>query len=103
MTDCPICKQPWSAEQECETHIQLICIKGHIIIVPKKDIDEIKKELPPDLNINFAKEMDYVLKIALAGKGKRTEEKSLDRARDKEKEEKPLKYLPGPQPPQMYA
>ncbi|OGB89651.1 endopeptidase La [candidate division WOR-1 bacterium RIFCSPHIGHO2_01_FULL_53_15] len=76
------------------------------VIIPKenkKDIDEIKKELPPDLNINFAKEMDDVLKIALAGKGKRTEEKSLDRARDKEKEEKPLKYLPGPQPPQMYA
>jgi ATP-dependent Lon protease len=68
------------------------------VIVPKenkKDVDEISKELPADLKINYAKEMDEVLKIALVGKGKRMEEKG--------KEEKPLKYLPGLQPPQMLA
>ena len=41
------------------------------VIVPndnKRDIEEIKKELPPDLAIEFVKEADEVLKIALAGK-----------------------------------
>ena len=65
------------------------------VIVPKenkKDLEEIKKEIPKDLNIIFAKEMDEVLKIALAGEIK-----------EKAKEKKPFRYLPGPEPPQMYA
>jgi len=43
------------------------------LIVPrenKKDIDEIKKEIPPDVTFNFVKEMDEVLELALARPGK---------------------------------
>ena len=41
------------------------------VIIPgenKKDLEEIRKELPADLKINFAKEMDDVLALALARK-----------------------------------
>lgn len=65
------------------------------VIVPKenkKDLEEIKKEIPKDLNIIFVKEMDEVLKVALAGE-----------IREKAKEKKPFRNLPGPEPPQMYA
>jgi ATP-dependent Lon protease len=65
------------------------------VIIPKenkKDLEEIKKEIPKDLNIIFVKEMDEVLKVALAGEIK-----------EKAKEKKPYRYLPGPEPPQMYA
>ncbi|MDD5382723.1 MAG: endopeptidase La [Candidatus Margulisbacteria bacterium] len=60
-------------------------------IIPKenkKDLEEIKKELPTDLEINYVKEMDEVLKLALAGeiKGKAA-----------------IKYTPGAEPPPMYA
>ena len=64
------------------------------VIIPKenkKDLDEIRKEIPPEMNFTFAKEMDDVLEAALAEKIK---------GKDKEKG-KP--YLPGPQSPQMYA
>lgn len=63
------------------------------VIIPKenkKDYDEIKKELPPDLSIVFVKEMDEVLKLALA-----TELKPKS---------KEIRYLPGgDEPPRMYA
>lgn len=65
------------------------------VIIPKenkKDLEEIKKEIPEDLNIVFAKEMDEVLKVALA-----------EEVKQKTKEKKPYRYLPGPEPPQMYA
>ena len=65
------------------------------VIIPKenkKDLEEIKKEIPKDLSIIFVKEMDEVLKVALAGEIK-----------EKPKEKKPYRYLPGPEPPQMYA
>ncbi|MCU0641164.1 MAG: endopeptidase La [Candidatus Margulisbacteria bacterium] len=61
-------------------------------IIPKenqKDYDEIKKELPTDLQITFAAEMPEVLAVALAKKLK---------AKDKG-----IKYLPGAEPPPMYA
>jgi ATP-dependent Lon protease len=64
------------------------------VIIPqenKKDLEEIRKEIPPDMNFHLVKEMDEVLGVALAGKVKK--------ARVKEE----LKYLPGPEPPQMYA
>jgi ATP-dependent Lon protease len=78
------------------------------VIIPrenKKDLEEIRKEIPADMNISFVKEMDEVLEVALAGKIKG---KLLDETRSKEGEkgkerEKPIRYLPGPQPPQMYA
>jgi ATP-dependent Lon protease len=66
------------------------------VIIPKenkKDLEEVRKEIPSDLNIIFAKEMDDVLKIALAG--------SIE-SPDKKKK-KPLRYMPGPEPPPMYA
>jgi ATP-dependent Lon protease len=68
------------------------------VIIPKenkKDLEEIRKELPPDMNFTLAKEMDEVLEVALA-------EKLKVKTREKEKE-KDIKYLPGPEPPQMYA
>lgn len=64
------------------------------VIIPKenkKDLEEIKKEIPEDLKINFVKEMDEVLKIALA--------EEINERDDK----KPIRYLPGPEPPPMYA
>ena len=66
------------------------------VIIPKenkKDFEEVRKEIPTDLNIVFAKEMDDVLKVALA--------QSLEKT-DKKKP-KPIKYMPGPEPPQMLA
>jgi ATP-dependent Lon protease len=62
------------------------------VILPKeneKDLDEIRKELPPDMRFVLVKEMDEVLENALARK---IEEKT-----------RPVKYLPGAEPPQMYA
>jgi ATP-dependent Lon protease len=63
------------------------------VIIPKdnkKDLEEIRKELPADLKINFAKEADEALAIALArqigAKGK-----------------KPGKAKPGSETPSMYA
>jgi ATP-dependent Lon protease len=63
------------------------------VIIPKdnkKDLEEIRKELPSDLKIFFAKEADEALAIALArkigAKGK-----------------KPAKEKPGTEPPPMYA
>jgi len=64
------------------------------VIIPqenKKDLEEIRKELPPDMNFHLVKEMDEVMGVALAGKVKK--------ARVKEE----FKYLPGTEPPQMYA
>ena len=66
------------------------------IIMPKenkKDLDEIRKEIPSDMNFTLAKEMDEVLAAALVEKVK---------GKDKGKE-KDIKYLPGAEPPQMYA
>ena len=63
------------------------------VIIPKenkKDLEEIRKELPSDLKINFAKEMEDALAIALAGK-------------IGPKEKKPAKDRPGTEPPPMYA
>ncbi|MBN3033433.1 MAG: endopeptidase La [Candidatus Saganbacteria bacterium] len=64
------------------------------VIIPKenkKDLEEISKELPADLKINFVKEMDEVLGLALAGK-----------IGPKERP-KPFKTPPGAEPPVMYA
>jgi ATP-dependent Lon protease len=63
------------------------------VIIPKEnkqDLEEIRKELPSDLKINFAKEMDDALAIALVSK-------------IGAKEKKPAKYTPGTEPPAMYA
>lgn len=64
------------------------------VIIPqenKKDFDEIKKEIPEELKINYVKNANEVLKLALI------------KAPFKEKEEKPpLRKYP-PSPPQMYA
>ena len=73
------------------------------VIIPKenkKDLDEIRKEIPSDMNITYAKEIDEVLAAALAGKIKA---KVKEEGEGKGKEGKPLKYLPGHEPPQMYA
>jgi len=64
------------------------------VIIPKenkKDLEEIRKEIPADLTIHLAKEMPEVLALALAGKigGKA--------------KSKPIKYLPGTETPPMYA
>jgi ATP-dependent Lon protease len=64
------------------------------VIIPKenkKDLDEIRKEIPADMNFTLAAEMPEVLAVALARKIK---------GKDKGKE---IKYLPGAEPPQMYA
>ncbi|HVN67515.1 MAG TPA: S16 family serine protease, partial [Candidatus Sulfotelmatobacter sp.] len=64
------------------------------VIIPKenkKDLDEIRKELPADMNFTLVKEMDEVLAAALAGKIKTKEP------------EKPIKYLPGSEPPSRFA
>ena len=64
------------------------------VILPKenkKDLDEIRKELPADMTFNLVKEMDEVLELALAEKLK---------SKEKNKE---LKYLPGHDQPPMYA
>ncbi|MFA6169836.1 MAG: endopeptidase La [Candidatus Margulisiibacteriota bacterium] len=66
------------------------------VIIPKEnkpDLDEIRKEIPTDLNIVLAKEMEEVLAIALVGKLKP----------NKELNDRPYRYLPGGQPPQLYA
>ncbi|MFH1826583.1 MAG: endopeptidase La [bacterium] len=69
------------------------------LIIPrenKKDVEEIKKELPPDTNINYVKEMDEVLSLALLA--------PLKKDKDKDKGlENPLWFYPGDQPPEMYA
>jgi len=65
------------------------------VMIPKenkKDLEEFKKEIPSDIKIIFVKEMDEVLKLALA-----------EEIKEKAKEKKPLRYLPGPEPPPMYA
>ena len=75
------------------------------VILPrenKKDLEEIRKEIPPDMNFVLAKEMDEVLETALAGKI-RAKEKVKEKAEEKEEREKPIRYLPGPEPPHMYA
>ncbi len=69
------------------------------VIIPeenKKDLEEIKKEIPEDLKIFFVKDMDEVLKLALA-------EEITKKEKTKEKGRKPYRYLPGPEPPPMYA
>ncbi|MFC1571854.1 endopeptidase La, partial [Candidatus Margulisiibacteriota bacterium] len=74
------------------------------VIIPeenKKNFEEIQKEIPPDLDIAFVKEMDEVLNLVLAGKlWEKTEEEAKAKAKDEGKW-----YLPppGPEPPQMYA
>lgn len=71
------------------------------VIIPKenkKDYEEIKKELPSDLSINLVKEMDEVIKLALTG-----EIKGIGKGEGEDKEEKPTRYLPGSEPPPMYA
>ena len=62
------------------------------VVIPhdnKKDYDEIKKELPLDLKVNFVKEMDEVLDIALIS--------------GQAKARKARPTLPGDEPPIMYA
>lgn len=66
------------------------------VIIPKEnknDLEEIKKELPSDLNIIFVKEADEVIKAALV-----EEPKAKAKAKD-------LRYMPPPgsEPPSMYA
>jgi ATP-dependent Lon protease len=73
------------------------------IVIPeenKKDIEEIKKEISLDINIIFVKEMDEVLKVALAGEVKEKEEEEKEKGKGKDK---PFKYMPPPEPPPMYA
>ncbi|OGC12129.1 endopeptidase La [candidate division WOR-1 bacterium RIFOXYA12_FULL_52_29] len=67
------------------------------VIIPKEnktDLDEIKKEIPSDMMVVLVKEMEEVIDIALTSKIK---------PRTKEAEVKPYRYLPGDQPPQLYA
>ena len=69
------------------------------IIVPqenKKDVLEIQKELPADLKINFVKETDQVLKIALSAA-------LSPKKKDADKEKRWYVPPPGSEPPQMYA
>jgi len=71
------------------------------IILPfenKKDLDEIKKELPSDLNFFLVKEMDEVLKNALVKIPAITKPKE----RKTEEKEPPPKYMP-PYEGQMFA
>jgi ATP-dependent Lon protease len=73
------------------------------VIMPfenKKDFEEIRKEIPEDMNFYFAKEANEVIKIALA---EEIMKKKEGRGEDKDKGNEPLKYLPGSEPPQMYA
>ncbi|MFA5112958.1 MAG: endopeptidase La [Candidatus Margulisiibacteriota bacterium] len=68
------------------------------VIIPhenKKDLDEIRKEIPADMNFTLAKEMEDVLAVALA---KKLKDKDKGKAKDKG-----LIYLPGAQPPQLSA
>ncbi|MBU1026225.1 MAG: endopeptidase La, partial [Candidatus Margulisbacteria bacterium] len=63
------------------------------VIIPdenRKDYEEIKKEIPADLKIIYVKEIQEVLDNALAGGPEK-------------KETKPINYMPGPEPPPMYA
>ncbi|OGB86830.1 endopeptidase La [candidate division WOR-1 bacterium RIFCSPLOWO2_02_FULL_46_20] len=67
------------------------------VIIPQENetnFADIKSEIPEDLKIVFAREMREVLDAALVGKIK-----SPDKARDK----RPYRYMPGPEPPAMYA
>jgi ATP-dependent Lon protease len=67
------------------------------VILPKdnkKDLDEIRKELPSDMSFILVKEMDEVFAAALVEK---------IRGKGKEIEGKPIKYLPGAEPPTLYA
>ena len=70
------------------------------VILPKenkKDFEEIKKEIPTDMEIHFIKEADEALKLALAGEIKpRIDE---DDANFKIRP----KFYPGDEPPQLYA
>jgi ATP-dependent Lon protease len=69
------------------------------VIIPdenKKDIDEIKKELPEDLKINFVKEAKEVLELALVYS---PFEKPV---KEKEERKRPYKY-PYPTDGQLYA
>jgi len=68
------------------------------VILPKenkKDLEEIRKEIPPEMNFIFVKEMDEVLEAALV--------KKLKSEAKEEVKGKEFKYLPGPEPPPMYA
>ena len=71
------------------------------VVIPKenkRDFEEIKKEIPTDLEIVFVKQMDEVLRIALAGAAKK---RDVDDAKDKKL---PPWYMPpGDDPPQLYA
>jgi len=72
-------------------------------IVPddnRRDIEEIRKELPLDMQIDFVKEADQVIKIAL------TEEikpRPKDAKAEPEKDFPLPPNYPGTEPPQMYA
>jgi len=71
------------------------------IILPKenlKDLEEIRKELPEDLNFTLASEMDEVLAAALTKNPTRTKEKKKE-----ERKDTPPKYTPPPFEGQMYA
>jgi ATP-dependent Lon protease len=64
------------------------------VVIPKEnksDLEEIRKEIPSDLTVVFAKEMDEVLKVALVAE-----------IRQKNGTDK-NKYLPGEDSPPMYA
>jgi ATP-dependent Lon protease len=64
------------------------------VIIPKEnksDLEEIRKELPADMDINLVKEMDEVLALALA------------RPLEVKEKGRPIKYLPGAEPPTLYA
>jgi len=70
------------------------------VILPqenKKDLDEIKKELPEDLNFILVSEMDEVLAAALIKNPIRTKEKKVEPRKE------PPKYTPPPYEGQMYA
>lgn len=77
-------------------------IKSAIIPMEnKKDLEEIKKEIPADIKVNFVKEMDEVLKLALA--------EDLETRAAKPKEKQTWQHLPsgrqdpGTEPPQLHA
>jgi len=59
----------------------------------KKDLEEIKKEIPADIKVHFVKEMDEVLKLALAE----------DIAKLAKPKEKQTWQHPGTEPPQLHA
>ncbi|MBN2058061.1 MAG: endopeptidase La [Candidatus Saganbacteria bacterium] len=76
----------------------------HVIIPQEneKDLEEIKKDLPEDIKISFVKDVDEVLKLALAGNVEPKAETEPE-PEERPKPRRPYGYYQGPEPPQMLA